>query len=199
MRSLLTILHAAGETQVSTQLWHLGSHHFGFWTPLGEMLPLSTSSTRGSHCQKPSHSQYPWGRRATLFSASQLLPVLLQWLTRFSLQAHWTSSNSPLPMDICPVLCSPGSLFNSPGGVEVEQAPGFSWIHSRCWGPICPLWTHRWVEPSWVFSCNAEPLYSVMDVQIVVNQRGEQREMTSVIMMQKSLPASLSFSKVERK
>lgn len=50
-----------------------------------------------------------------------------------------------------------------------------------------------------MFLCNVESFHLVMDVQIVANQRGEQREMTPVIMMLRSLPASLHLSKVDRK
>lgn len=96
-------------------------------------LPRGTTATAtarspGTFSTPPPIPPPPPERRA----ASQLPSDLLQWLARFSLQAHWTSTNSPLPVSICPVLYSPGSLFSFSRGVEVGQTRGLSWIHSPC-------------------------------------------------------------------
>lgn len=123
--------------------------------------------------------------------ASKLICTPLPGHAGFSLQEGWTFINSLLTTCIHTVLHFPVPFFP----VEVRAV---LWIpldlQPRAEALSAHFQMHRWVEISPVSWCNMQKYFrSIMDIQTVVKQRVEKREMTHTTMVLMLLPPSLFY------
>ena len=138
----------------SSQILHnCGSQAFihHFCSPptfsIGEVPTFHFLCLRGCHCchQKPSPLQCALGEGGCLCEFFPLLCIQTHLYLCLccsdgvleSPEAGWTSTNSLSPVNICPVLHSPGFLSPHHGKWwwvrQVHQTP---WIHSPYYGPV---------------------------------------------------------------
>lgn len=107
---------------------------------------------------------------------------------------------SPIGLEFCLPACPPG--FQAPASLPHTHSSGHSGVgQAHCLPGICRplqvlclLLKHRWVEISWLVPCNGQRHFClVMNDQLVVNKKGEKKEMTQAAKMLTSLSKSKHY------